>query len=220
LTLTLTLTVFRRPAIRGWRRSGRPFVGIFGSLVPGQWTEHDRDTASHQSGFVVRMSPGRDLAGKLCNLLEAYFGMSHLAAPEAERDFDLHFFAEEIDGMTELHAHVVRINFCAELDFLNLVGVLMFLRVFFAFGLFVAILPEIDEAANGGRGVGRDFHQVDPVRPREGQGILQGHHSDLLCVDADDAHFPGTNATIDPGTGVLVEGGSGDEGTTQETPTG
>jgi len=51
--------------------------------------------------------------------------VGHFPAAELEHDLDLHVFAEEINGVGQLDAEVMRVNLGAELDFLDLVCVLM-----------------------------------------------------------------------------------------------
>ena len=106
------------------------------------------------------MTEGGDFAGEFFDLLKTDFLVGHLAAAELEHDLHLHFFAEEIDGMGQLHAEIVQLDFRAELDFLHLVGVLMFFGFLFLLVLLVAILAEVDHATDGRLGVGGDLDKV------------------------------------------------------------
>ncbi len=85
-----------------------------------------------------------DLLDEFFNDLEPKLLVRHLAAPESERHFHFHFLAKEINGMTQLHPKVVGINRRTELDFLDLIGMLVLLGFFFFFGLFVPELSKID----------------------------------------------------------------------------
>ncbi len=51
----------------------------------------------------------------------------------------------------------------AELDFLDLIGVLMLARLFFLLSHFVAVFAEIDQTANRRGGIGRDLYQIHPL---------------------------------------------------------
>ena len=57
---------------------------------------------------------------------------------------------------------------------------------------------EIDDAANGRLGVGRDLDQIHAQTAGGAKGILDAHHAELLVVDAvDHAHLAGADAFVD-----------------------
>ena len=90
------------------------------------------------------------------------------------------------------------VNFRAELDLLNFVGVLVLLRFFVPLGLFIAEFSEIDQAADGGNRIGCDFDQVHGVGTGQGQGLTQGQHAKLIAVHADNPDLAGTDFSINP----------------------
>ena len=71
------------------------------------------------------MAVGSDFLNEFSHHLEAVFLVRHFAAAEAQRDLDFHLLAEEVDGMAQFNPEIVRIDRRAELDFLDLVGVLV-----------------------------------------------------------------------------------------------
>src|SRR5690242_10535682 len=120
---------------------------VLRTLVPGQWREHHRNPAPNQLGRSVKMSIWHEFLGKLLNLLKSEFLVRHFAPAESERHFDLHLFAKEVDGVGQLHTEIMRIDLRAQLDLFNLVGVLVFARLFVLLGLLVTVLAKINESA-------------------------------------------------------------------------
>ena len=139
-----------------------------------------------------------DLGQEFLNHLKAVFGMRHFASPEFEGDFDFHVLAQEINSMLNFDAKIVRIDFWAELDFFNFVGVLMLLGFLVALGLFVAKLPVIHEAADGRIGIGGDFDQVNGISPGEVQGVAQTQDAELFAINPNDSYFAGADFPIYP----------------------
>ena len=80
--------------------------------------------------------------------LKAEFRVGHFAAAEFQDHLDLHVLAQEIDGVAQLDAEIMRVNLRAELDFLDLVGVLVLAGFLVLLGLFVAELAEIHQPAD------------------------------------------------------------------------
>ncbi len=145
------------------------------------------------------MSKRGNFGDELLNHLEADLGVRHLTTAEFQGDFDLHIFAQEINGMPNLDAQIVRIDFGAQLDFLHLGGVLMLLGFLVALGLFVAELAEIHNPANRRRGVGSDFHQVHPMGAGQIQCVAQRQNPKLfLAILPNNPDFTGTDFPIDP----------------------
>jgi hypothetical protein len=89
---------------------------------------------------------GVRLLTNFLHLLEAEFLVRQLAAAEAQGDFHLHVFTQEIDRVLLFDSKIMRVNVRAELDFLDLVGVLVFARFLFPLGLFVAELCQNQQA--------------------------------------------------------------------------
>lgn len=164
----------------------------------GQRADHDVEVATREFWGSVGLPVRSQLANELLECLKAEFFVSHLASPEAQGSFNFHFFAEEIDGVVDLHIEVMGIDGGRELDFLYAIGVLVFLGFLFAFREFVAIFSVIDEPADRRDCVGCDFDQVHLVRPGHIDGIAQRNDAELLAVHADDADFAGTDFPVDP----------------------
>jgi len=120
------------------------------------------------------MAVGGDGGDEACDDTEAEFLVSHLSASEAEGRFDLHIFAEEVDGMIQFHAEIVGVNIGAELELFDLVGVLMLFGFLLLFGLFVSVFAEVDDTADRRSGIGGHFHKIDPFRTGQGDGLTQG----------------------------------------------
>ena len=139
-----------------------------------------------------------DFGDELLHDLKTKLRVLHLTSAKAQRDFDLHVLAQEINGMTNLDAKIVRVNPRAQLHFLYGGSVLMLLGLLILLGLFVAELSEVHDATYGRNGRRGDFHKVNPVLAREIQRIVQGHYPELLAVDADYTDFTGTDFTVDP----------------------
>ena len=155
------------------RMSSRVFARVLRPLIPRKWTEHHCDATSHEFGGIIGVSVRGEVPRKFCNLLEPDLGVGHFAAPKTKGDFDLHFLAEEIDGVTQLHGHVMRIDLSAELDLFDLVGVLMLFGILFPLRLFVTKLSKVDQAANGRRGIGSHLDEIHPVGSGPAQGVLE-----------------------------------------------
>jgi len=83
-------------------------------------------------------------ADEVLNHLKAIFLVSHLATAELQAYFYLHFLAKKIDRMGQLDLEIVRIDRSAELDFFDLVSVLMFLGFLIFLGLLVTEFSIID----------------------------------------------------------------------------
>jgi hypothetical protein len=84
----------------------------------------------------------------------------------------------------------------AQLDLLDLVGVLVLLAFFVPFGLFVAEFAKIHQTAYERRGVGRDLDQVQPLAHRQAQRFIERHHAELLLLLVEYAHLAGANLPI------------------------
>ena len=65
--------------------------------------------------------------------------------------------------MAKFDSEIMRVNFGAELDFLDLVGVLMFLGFLLLFGLLVAKLAEIHQPADRRRSIGAISTKSTPL---------------------------------------------------------
>ena len=144
------------------------------------------------------MAKGRDLGKEFVNDLKTDLCMGHFTSAEFEGDFHLHILAEKINCVLDFDAEIVRIDLGAELDLFDFRRVLVLLGFFVAFGLFVAELAEIHQAANGRVGIRRDLDQVHPIGSRHVQGVPETQHPQLLAIHPDDTDLPGTDLPIYP----------------------
>ncbi len=87
--------------------------------------------------------------------------MRHFAAAETKRHFDLVALLEELLHRTHLNFVVVRVDIRAELDFLDLDGLLLFSRFR---GLLLGlefIFSEIHDLADRDFSIRRDFYEIE-----------------------------------------------------------
>jgi len=204
----------------GFFRIDLVLTGVPRALVARQRTEHHRDALANQLGRGIRMTVWGHFPGEFLDLLKAKFLVRHLTSPEAEGDLHLHFLAEEVDGVTELHAKVMRIDLRAELDFFDLVRMLMLAGLFILLGLLVAEFAKINQTADRWDGSSSDLNEINTFGSGEVDGIGERDDSKLLAVGSDDAHFAGANLSINPDCGTRRERGTGRERTAQDTPNG
>lgn len=194
--------------------------GVPGSLVPRQRTEHQGDSFPHKLGGEVRMPVGSDFLREFVHLLEPEFFMGHFPAAKTQGHLDLHFFAKEVDGVTQLDAKVMRIDLRAELNLLHLVRMLVLARLFFLLGLLVSIFSKINQPAYRRICARGDLDQIHAVGSSEVNGIGQCDDSELLAFCPDDPDFPGANLPIDPHCGTRGERRTGGKWAAQDAPNG
>ena len=144
------------------------------------------------------MAVSGDLVEKFPDHLETKFRMRHFASTEFQGDFDLHVLAQKVDPMLDFDREVVGIDLRTKLDFLNARGVLVFLGFLVAFGLFVSVLAEIDQTADGRIRVGGDLNQVNAISASHGQRVTQAEDPELFAINPDDPNFAGTNFPVYP----------------------
>ena len=92
---------------------------------------------------------------------------------------------------------IVRIDVQADLEFLQLGGVLVFSRLAIAFFLFVLVFAEIDHPAHRRCGVGRHFYKVHSLLLGRRQCLADRDDPELFPVSVYDPHFAGANLLID-----------------------
>src|SRR5687768_18488312 len=100
--------------------------------------------------------------------------------------------------MGQLHAKVMWIDLRTKLHLFHLVGVLVLIGLLVFLRLLVTELAVVDDTANGRRGVGSDFYQVNSERLGLTNRFGQRQNSELLTVRAYDADFAGTDLSVDP----------------------
>ena len=142
------------------------------------------------------MSPRGHFLDEIVHLLEAELLVGHFTTTETERHLYLHLFAEEVDGMLQLNAKVMRVDVGAKLDLLNLIRVLVLLGFLFLLGLLVTELAVIDQFTNRRIGVRSDFDEIHAAVAPERDGITEGHHPQLTAFGVDDTDLAGTDFAI------------------------
>ena len=175
------------------------FARMFGAFVARQRADHQIDGFAHEFGCEIGMTVGRDFVNEFVDDREADVSMRHFAmTAKTQDDFDFHVFAQEINGVRDFDAEVVRVNERRQLDFLHSRSVLMLARFFFFLGLFVAEFAEVHEAADGRNGVRRNLDKVNAVLAREREGVVELQNANLCAVVANDADFAGADFAVDP----------------------
>lgn len=142
------------------------------------------------------MPIGSDFLQKFVDYLEPKFCVGHFASAELEGDFHLHIFAKKINRVFDFDSQIVGINFGAELNLFDLVGVLMFLGFLVALGLLVAVFAEVHHAADGRCGVGRNFDEIHAGGAGQVQSIAERQYTELFAVAPDYPDFAGTDLPV------------------------
>jgi len=135
---------------------------VFSAFGAGQRAKHDVDTLANELWIGVGMPERCEALDEFVDLLKTKLFVGHFSSAETESHLDLHVLAKKINCVLQFDPEIVGINVGAKLDFLDLVGVLMFARLFFLLGQFVAVLPEINQTAYRRGGVWGDFNQINP----------------------------------------------------------
>jgi hypothetical protein len=142
------------------------------------------------------MAKGSDFLQKFINDLEAILRVGHFASAEFEGDFHLHILAEKVNGVLNFDAEIVRIYLGAELNFFDLIGVLMLLGFLVPLGLFVTVFAEVDHATDGRGGIGRNFDQVNACGPSQVQSVAKRQYAELFAVAPDYPDFAGADLPV------------------------
>src|SRR6185503_2750655 len=93
-------------------------------------------------------------------------------------------------------AKIVRVDRRAELDFFDLVGVVVFFGLFLLLRLFVAILAIVHQAADRRGRFRGDLDQVHSLSAGQVDGLAQRKDAQLLAVMANDEHFTSANFSV------------------------
>ena len=180
-----------------FRSSGLRGLGRFAPLTPGKWADSDvQITVSQHFWRGIGLAVRGSFFDEAVDDLKAVFLMSLLPAAKTQLDADFHIVLQELDRVVKLRLEVVGIDVRAELKFLHspaggFVGLV-------GFGFFVKELAVVYDAANGRRGRGRNFDEVELAIARQLQRGIKGHDAELLLLFADDTHFPGTDLAVAP----------------------
>ena len=187
------------------------FVRVAAAFVAGQGAQDDVEIpiAKHLRGRI-RVAVKGDIFDEFVDHLEADLLVRFLAATKAQFDPDFHIVAKELDGMVPLHCEVVRIDGGRDLKLFHFVGGRA-LRLFAALGLFVEEFSVIYDAADRGRGVGRDLDEVQAFGLSQAKSFVQGHYTELLFGLVYDPDFPGADFTVSAVQRFTWTEGTGEE---------
>src|SRR6056297_2889114 len=167
--------------------------------------DHDHLAAFHL-GHVLDLAHPLDVARDTLEQVAPEILVRHLAPAKAQRDLDLVAALEEFQHVAHLDVVIMGVGPGAELDLLDLDGLLLLARFGLAFLLFVLVLAEIHDLADRRIRIGRDFHEVEPhflchlERPRGRD------EADIFAVGTDQADFFGANTVVHAGAGIARGG--------------
>ncbi len=122
--------------------------------------------------------------------------MRHFAAAETKRHFDLVALLEKLLHRTHLNFVVVRVDIRAELDFLDLDGLLLLSRFR---GLFLGlefIFSEIHDLADRDFSIRRDFYEIEAGFLGFRKRIALGNRPMVLSVLVDELNVACNNCVI------------------------
>ena len=122
--------------------------------------------------------------------------MGHLATPKHDGCLDLASLLQKLQDVVSLDFEVVLGGPGAELDFLELDGLLVLLRLVLALVELVEVFAVVDDTADRRVGGRRDLHKVEALPARDFQSLEGGHNSQLLSFPVDHADFFGADPLI------------------------
>ena len=132
--------------------------------------------------------------------------MSHFAAAEADGDFDPVAIGQETLGVADLNVEIIDVDSGGHTHFFDLHDPLVFLCLLIPLGLLETVLAVVHELADGGDGVGGNFHQVQVGVAGLCQGFGQGHDAKLFPLGGDEAYFLVVNFLVDLMSRVSYDG--------------
>ncbi len=88
------------------------------------------------------------------------------------------------------------VNIQPQLDFFELVGVLVFARFPLSLGLLVLELTQVGDSANRRFGLGSHLDQVQAAVVGLDQGLAGRHHPQLVALVIDHPHFAGADFMV------------------------
>src|SRR6056297_290614 len=162
---------------------------------------HDHLAAFHL-GHVLDPAHALDIAGNTLEKFSPEILMRHLAASKTQRHLDLVARLEELEHVAHLDVIVVRVGVGAELDFLDLDGLLLLACLGLAFLLFVLVLSEIHDLADRRLRIRRYFHEVEPDLLGHLERPGGRNNADILAIGTDEADFVCADAAVDAGSGI------------------
>ena len=189
----------RRGGLLLRRRGGRLGLGLLLLFARGEdgvedGSFHARHELNH-AGFA-------DVLDEAVDDVIAEFAVGHLAAAEAEAGLHLITLMKEADRLVLLGLVVVLVNRDGELDFLDGDDLLLLAGGALALFLLVEIATVILDPADGGHGIGGDFHQVKAALTGDFQSLEWRQDAELFAVFVDYADFARADTVIDTNKGL------------------
>lgn len=173
------------------------WMGVFCALGARKGRYHDAHGAADSARRRVGLPPGAKLVGKFLDRFRSVLLVHVLAAAKAKDHFDLHVFAQEMDGALKFGPKVVLVGDGTQLHFFDLVGVLVFLGLLVLLGLLVVEATKIDKATNGRIGLAGHFNEIDAQTAGQFQGFTKREDTELF-VFINHADLLGSNPPVNP----------------------
>src|SRR5687768_4674571 len=126
-------------------------------------------------------------------------GARHLPAAELDRGLDLVALVEEAQQVAHLEVVVVVVDVGAELDLLDLEGLLLLPRLLGLLLLLVEELAEVHDAADRRARGRRHLDQVEALLLGQAQRLVDQDDAQLRSIGVDQAHFAGADRFVDAG---------------------
>ncbi len=150
--------------------------------------EHDH-AAALQLGELLHAAELRAGLREPLHDVVAQVGVGHLPPTEADGDLHLVPAGEEAPGVPHLGFKVMGIDVKGKADLLNLGDFLVLPGLFFALGLFEAVLAVVHDTANGRGRLRGDLHKVKVFFNGHRHSVFGGDDSQLLAGIPDKPHF-------------------------------
>ena len=188
------------------------------AATPGPWAWRRADTRlaqgiQHHRHVATVLAGSRLDRGVLGHLLRDLLedlapdlGVSHLAAPEHDRELDLRALAQEALDVLHLGFEVVPVDLGPELHLLDDDVRRPLARFLASLILFVLPLAEVHDPANRWISVRRNLDEVESLFACHRQRLGKWLHPVLGAVTTDEQYLAGANAIVDAG---VVSGQSG-----------
>jgi hypothetical protein len=127
----------------------------------------------------------------------AAVGVGHLAPTEPDGDLQLVAFIEEPRRGLDLRLDVVVIDLRRHPDLFPRDRALLLLGVLRLLLLLVAVLPEVEDFGDGGRGVRRDLDEIPTFALRKLERARRGYDPKLRPVGTDEADGGNADLVVD-----------------------
>ncbi len=158
--------------------------------------DHVHKAALHGRGLLDG-SGGLEGGGDAQEERAADLGVGDLAAAEEDGDLDLVAALEELLDEAGLEVDVVGADLGLEADLAEEGLLLVLVGVALLLGLLVLELAVVEEAADGGVGVGGDLDEVEAAVLGELEGLVEGEDAAFLALVVDEEDLADADAFVD-----------------------